>query len=372
MLFGVHVGQIITWQVAVLAVLLVLQQPQRTLISVGVLALLLLILTMVPVHGRWLFQWLGLWIRFTARRRHARLPDTEDGALTVLLRTVTRGGQIATLDINGTSMALITHAGGVTAVVSVTPADNGLISESGEVILPLSDLLPPAEEGEPAVSAQIVLHTTPAPNVYIGDSAAAVSYRTLANGTVPSRRRCWVALQALRSADDHSEDALHAALTSAVQRLQRRLRKTGLRGHPLNESEVGSDLLELARVNTLRSGPAVVQERWRSWSAGGEVQTTFRIVDWPDLSTPYTRNFLNWLTALPTVATTVALAARRDGRELELEAAVRMTLPDVASLRPATMQLHGVAERAGARMRRLNGEQVFGVAASLPLGGFLS
>lgn len=376
MVFGVHVGQIITWQVAVLAMLVALQQPPATLVAIGVGALLLLVLTMIPVHGRWLFQWLALWIRYVSRHRRRTVPDSAEGALDVLLRTVTRGGHVGSLDIDGSSAALIRHAGGLTVLLSVTALESGLIGEPAELIPPLSDLLPPAEEGEPVVSAQIVLHSTPAPSMSLDDSAVAISYRTLANGAVPSQRRCWVALQALRTTDDHRDDVLCAALTSGAHRLQRKLRKAGLRGRAVSEDEAAADMLALARLTPTavrpRRGPTVVREDWRTWSAGSETQTTFRILDWPDLATPYTRNFLNWLAAVPTVTTTVAVAARRNGTELELEAAVRVTLPDQESLERATRQVQQVAERAGARMQRLDGEQVAGLAASLPLGGFLS
>jgi len=84
------------------------------------------------------------------------------------------------------------------------------------------------------------------------------------------------------------------------------------------------------------------------------------------------RSFLNWLVAVPTLATTVAVAVRRNGTDLELETGVRMTLPDRAAVKRATLQIDEIAHLAGARVRRLDGEQVFGLAASLPFGGFLS
>lgn len=375
-LFGLHAGQIVSWQVAVLAVLLVLEQPQWALNTVAGIALLLLILTVIPVQGRWLFQWLALWIRYTSRRRRWTIPHTEEGAFDVLLKAVTRGGELESLEIDGTSVALIRHAGGLTAVLAPIPSDSGSIVESAQLLPPLTELLPPGDEGEPVVSAQFVVHCIPGPSMSVESTAAASSYRQLGSGTVPSRRQCWVALQALHTADDHTDDVLCAALTSAVRRVQRRLRKAGMRAQPLNQDAAVGDFLALARLDAIPRGDehrgAVIHEHWRSWSAAAEVQTTFRLLDWPDLSTPHTRNFLDWLAAVPTLATTVAVAARRNGEELELEAAVRMTLPDSKAVRPATRQAREVVGRAGARMQRLDGEQVFGVAASLPLGGFLS
>lgn len=375
-LFGVYVGQIITWQLTVVAVLLAVQQPLWALIPVALLALLLLILTMVPRHDRWLFQWLVLWVRYATRRRRRPVPDTDEGALGALLRTVTRGGRIEALDIDGASVALITHAGGLTALLAPVPSDSSLIVESSEMILPLTVLLPLGEAGEPVVSAQVVVHSVPAPIQTGENHVAAASYRELGNALVPSQRRYWVALQALRTTDDHTDDDLRGALVRAVHRLQRRLRKTGLRGHPLSPDEAVADFLALARLRPVPRGAdrgaAAIQEHWCAWSAGPDLQTTFRLVDWPDLFAANPRNFLNWLLAVPTLATTVAVAVRRTGEVLELEAAVRMALPDVEAITRATAQLEEIAGWAGARVQRVDGEQVFGLAASLPLGGFLA
>ncbi len=376
-LFGIHVGQMITWQVAFLAVLLVLQQPPSTLTTAGIASLVLVfILTAIRLHGRWLFQWCALWIRYVARRRRQPILATDKGALDPLLRMITRGGEIESIDIDGTSAALIRHAGGSTVLLAPTPIDARMVSDYTEVILPLTELLPVDDEGELVVSAQLVVHSIPAPSMLLAGTAATLSYRMLSDGKVPAQRRCWVAIQAIRTADDHSDDALHAALISAVRRLQRKLRKAGMRGRTLNCEEATADLLTLAGLDSVPARTdrplPVIEERWRSCSIGSDVQTTYRLLSWPDFSRARPRSFLNWMAAVPTMATTIAVAVRRNGDEFELEAAVRMTLPDGRAIKRATHELEDIAQKAGARMRRLDGEQVFGLAASLPLGGFLS
>jgi hypothetical protein len=105
-----------------------------------------------------------------------------------------------------------------------------------------------------------------------------------------------------------------------------------------------------------------------------------RLLEWPDLGTRSGREFFDQLVTLPSVATTVGIAARRAGKsggrsddrpEVELEAAVRVTVPvDRPDL--LTAQLRDLASRHGVRVQPMNGEHVFGVAASLPLGGFVT
>jgi hypothetical protein len=67
----------------------------------------------------------------------------------------------------------------------------------------------------------------------------------------------------------------------------------------------------------------------------------------------------------------VALAARRAARGIEIEAVVRVLAADDAHLTALSDRISSEAAACGAQVERLDGEQVYGVAASLPLGGFL-
>jgi len=146
--------------------------------------------------------------------------------------------------------------------------------------------------------------------------------------------------------------------------------------HLLTRDEIVSDFLFLTRLDAASAvdgGRApTMREGWSCWSAGGDVQTSLRVHDWPDLSAPHGRDFLNWMVSVPTQGTTVAVAARRNGEHVELQATVRLELPDAGAAKRAAYQVETVMDAAGARVQRLDGEQVFGLASSLPLGGFLS
>jgi hypothetical protein len=75
---------------------------------------------------------------------------------------------------------------------------------------------------------------------------------------------------------------------------------------------------------------------------------------------------------VPALATTVAVSARRVGTDdVEVEAAVRVGLPDPGALGSTSRSLSAIAGGHGARLRRVTGEQAAGAAGTLPLGGFL-
>jgi len=389
-MLGIRAGQVVAWELAVLAVALVHRERLSLLIPVAAAALLLVILTAIRRRGRWLYQWLGLSLRY--RLRHRRRPmitgddATPDRAATTLLDSIVGGAEIVPLELDEIEVALISHAGGLTAVLEVTPADAGHVVEPSQVLPPLPALLPAAEIGEPVVSAQIIIQSIPAPNFLgLGDSAA-ISYRELAGGVVPATRGCWLALQAQHVAEEYTAADLQDCVIRSVRRLQRRLRKSGLRARLLNEDEIAVEFLSLARVETREPAttvssrrpkkpiPPAVRESWLTWSAGPQVHTTFRLLAWPDLADPSGRELLDRLVHTPTLATTVTVAARQRANavDVELEAAVRVTLPDAAAVHSATKEIQEIVQQVGGRIQRMDGEQVFGIAATLPLGGFLS
>lgn len=389
-LFGIRAGQIVAWELAILAVALVYRERLSILIPVAIGALLLVAVTALRRHGHWLYQWLGLWLRYQTRHRRRRITGGDDGAADevarALLTGVVRGAEIVPVEIDEIGVALISHVGGLSAVLEVAPVDAGHVVEPSQILPPLPALLPNAEIGEPMISVQVIIQSIPAPNFLGLANSAAISYRELAGGVVPATRGCWLAVQAQHIAEDYTAKDLQESVIRAVKRLQRRLRKSGLRARLLNREEVATELLSLARVEARETSlpersrrgkelttPAV-QESWRTWSAGPQLHTTFRLLDWPDLADPGGRELLDRLVHIPTLATTVTVAARRRAaaEDVELEAAIRVTLPDRGAVESSTKDVQAILEVVGGRAERMDGEQVFGVAATLPLGGFLS
>jgi type VII secretion protein EccE len=378
--WSLHVAQIVAWQAGIITVLIALQQRPVLMIPLLVGAVALLAISVMRWNGRWAYQWLGLWLRFVCRRRGCTIGAGASAG--ELLRPFLRGVRLDTVEIDDVERALLSHVGGLSLVLELSPADTSMVVDSAPIVPPPTVLLPPADEAGPPVAAQLVVQTTPAPGAYRAHGVVARSYQALAQGMVPARRRSWIALQALRMPgdEDADEQELRRALLRAVSRLQRRLRRAGIRGNALDRTQLAVDLAVLSDAMPMRQpGSATgvrLREHWDSWSAGSHPQVAYRLLEWPDLGTQAGREFFDQLVTLPTVATTVGIAARHamkpasaDAADIELEAALRVSVPlDRPDL--AANQLRDLTRQHRVRIQRMDGEHVFGVAASLPLGGF--
>lgn len=374
-----HAAQIVAWQLAVLGLLIAFRQPFGVTALLVASSVALLALTVPRTGGRWAYQWLGIWLRFVGRRRVRTVPV--DGPIVDLLRAFLRGLQLETVEIDEVEQALLVHANGLTVILEALPGDSAMFAESPVIVPPPTVLAPLDDASGAPVSAQLVVQTVPAPGAYGAHGPVAESYQALAQGSVPARRRSWIALQVLRTPSDSDDDAqLKAALVHAVARLQRRLRKAGMRAHVLDRTQLAADLQGLSGAQVGQWGlgrPSVrLQERWTGWAAGPHPQVSYRLLGWPDLGTEIGRVFFDKLVTMPSTAITVGIAARQAPRpdantEVELEVAVRIAAPPD---RPngLELELHALAGRHGVRVQRMNGEHVFGVGASLPLGGFLT
>lgn len=376
--WGVHAAQVVAWQLAVGAALIAIHQPVPRMIPMLAGMVAVLVCSIARSDGRWAYQWLGIWLRFVCRRRsrvvNAGAPINE------LLRPFLRGARLGSIELDDVDKALLVHAAGLTVVLEAAPADDRLGASAGTVPPP-TVLLPLGDDASPPISAQLIVQTVPAPSAYRARGAAAQSYHALTHSMIPARRRSWIALQAMRRPlDTGTDDAeLRAALLRAVIGLRRRLGKAGMHAHVVDATQLAEDLAALSDTEAmLRDDTAYdvhLQERWSSWSAGSHPQVSYRLLDWPDLATATGQEFFDDLVSLPSVATTVGIAARRTvaaGRDrLELEVALRIGVPLDQPDFVAT-RLRDVTDRHRVRAQRMDGEQVFGVAATLPLGGFIT
>lgn len=373
----VHVGQLVCWEAAAAAVVAGLGRTTSVLVTVSVVAGVALTLSGIRYRQRWFYQWLGLWVRYLARARRRSLPAELDGTgrAAVLLDQLSPGARTGSLQVDGVDCGIVEHQGGVTALVELGPAGPGLLVEGPQSVPSPATLLPLSEPGDPVVTIQVVVRTTRAAPSDPAAGVASSSYRQLTGGSVPAHRSTWIALQVLRTADDHADADLRAAVQSAVRRLLRRLTKDGAQVRLLDHVEALTVLGALAHVELPMDGrrrePSVLRERWQSWTSGGLTQTTLRLRTWPEPGGRDGHDLVDRLGAVPASTTTVALAARRRRAEVELQALVRLAAPDTGSLRAATSSAKQTAASSGAALDTLYGEQVHGLAGSLPLGGFL-
>jgi type VII secretion protein EccE len=184
-------------------------------------------------------------------------------------------------------------------------------------------------------------------------------------------RRLWVAVHAARTVDTPVDAELTLALRNAMRRVRRALDRAGVPAQPLAEEQALSMIAGLAHVT---GGRSEVREDWKYWRTGPVNQATFLLTGWARLTDAQTRGLLNSLLAgVPGVASTVTFGARTERRgDPRACATLRLAATTEAAIDAALGHLANRLAPSGVRLARLDGNQRSGVAASLPIGVFLS
>ncbi|MGK5680361.1 type VII secretion protein EccE [Actinoplanes sp. URMC 104] len=358
-MFGIRAGQLVATQVAAVAVALGALNGPIGLVAGGVLALAVLALTWLRLRGRWAFEWLGVGLRFGGRRHSAPV----DAGPAALLQFVAPGARVEQTDLAGDPAAVVVDGHGLTAVLELgDPA--GLLAEDAPALPSPASLLPSAEAELPPVLIQLVLTGAPAPAVRAGAGTPANSYRQLTEGRLLGHSRAVLAVRVLRS-EGWSEEELRRSLSGLVRKLVRRL--SAVPARPLGEAAALRVIAELAHDD----GAGSAQETWPGLRVGGLAQSTFRLRRWPDPSVETSRRLVSRLLALPAAATTVSLTAGPQAAHgpTPLDLTVRLAAPDPGSLGVAAQALRKLLSGEHAGAQRLDGEQLEGLFATLPLGG---
>ncbi len=367
---GIHIAQLLAWQAGAAAVLAATPHGIPLTAAVAAAVVLLLSPTVLRHRGRWLYQWLAVWWGYRSRRR--QLTATGPDVALQLLAHVEGSVELDQVEIDDQPAVLLTHRGGLCAVLEVDPTEGALLMGAPQALPSPVSLLPAADPKTPPVAVQVLIQVTPAPRV----RAAAVdrAYRELTNGGVPASRQAWVVLQAPRTPDFHADRDLRPALTAAIRRTRRQLRQDRVTARLLNRDEV---LAAVAHLTHLTGEPTggdrpLARESWRNWSAQGTAQSCHRLLAWPDRA---------WeldplLRGLPAAAGVVSVSVTREpgrsgGDDAVVEVAFRLIGADAAALVAADRALGEAIRGHGGRLQRLDGEHAHGVAATLPLGGFL-
>ncbi|MGN9811152.1 type VII secretion protein EccE [Micromonospora sp. BQ11] len=352
----VRAGQIVAAQVALAAPVAAAGRGALPMLAAVAMALVVLPLAWVRLRGRWLFEWLGAGLGYLTRRR--TLPAHAGPAA---LLGVVADALVRPVELAGGSAAVLDDATGMVAVLEL--GDPGDLLGDGPRTLPLpAALLPAATPGSPPVRVQLLLTGAPAPTVE-ASGGVATSYRQLTDGRLPGRERAVLAVRVLR-VDDLTADDLRRALSGTLRRIIRRLGPVGAR--PLGAEAALRVVGELAHHD---DRPAM--ESWQAVRTGDLLQTTFRLHRWPDPRTDGGRHLTSRLLALPVTATTVSIAAGpwagADPASAPTELTVRLAARTPAELASAAGALRRVVTGAGGEVRRLDGEQLTGLAATLPL-----
>ncbi|MFJ4428012.1 type VII secretion protein EccE [Streptomyces bobili] len=386
--------RLVLWQIAA-AVLLVGWAIGPVAMGVaGVVAAVLVVLSVARRRGRSLPEWLATARALKVRRKQAAKleipPGTEPGFAPALecdpsLRTQEYGSR------DRRPVGIVGDGTFVTAVLQVEADATALRAERSRQPLPLALVHDALDvDGIRLESAQIVLHTQPAPALHLPrQSVAVANYAPLQEQTgAPAVRITWIALKLDPELCPEAVAARGGGLTGAqkcvvraADHLASRLTGAGFRATVLDEEGLTAALATSVCANPLVTAEAGrtgavdrrTEESGRSWRCDNRRHTTYWLRRWPALgggSGPSLPQFVALITAIPALATTFSLTlARGERQEVSLSGHVRVTGRSDDELVAARRAVQGAARHTGAGLARLDREQVPGILATLPLGG---
>ncbi|KES03380.1 hypothetical protein BU52_30950 [Streptomyces toyocaensis] len=364
------------------------------LVPAAAVAAVLLALALVRRRGRSLPEWLATARALRARQKRTVAlevpPGTEPGLVPVLecapaLRTHSHGVR------DRRPVGIVGDGTFVTAVVHVEADSTALRAERSRQPLPLRLVREALEvDGIRLESAQIVLHTQPAPALHLPrQSVAVANYAPLQEQVeAPAVRITWIALRLdpelcpeAVAARGGGETGARKCVARAARHLASRLTGAGFRATVLDEEELVAALATSACANplvTAEAGRSEARERrteesGRSWRCDNRRHTTYWVRRWPGTGGgdgPSLPQFVARVTAVPALATTFSLTlARGEGQAVSLCGHLRVTGRSDDELVAARRALEESAREAGAGLARLDREQLPAMLATLPLGG---
>ncbi|MFD7167742.1 type VII secretion protein EccE [Streptomyces violascens] len=365
------------------------------LVPAGVVAVALVLLAVVRRRGRSLPEWLGTAWALRARLKRASNAVVPPGTLPGLapavecdptLRTYSHG------DRDQRPIGMIGDGGFLTVVLQVESDATALRAERGQRPLPLGLVRDALEVDDIRLeSAQILLHTQPAPALRLPQQSVAVTnYAPLhAQTASPAVRITWIALklnpelcpEAVAARGGGLEGAQKCAARTALH-LASRLTGAGLNTTVLTEEELADAVATSACANPLVTAQAGrtetpqrrTEESARSWRCDNRRHTTYWVRRWPRIDagsgTGGLPQLVALLTAVPALATTFSLTIAPVGaQESGISGHLRVTGRSEAELATARQALERSAREAKAQIVPLDHEQLPGMLATLPFGG---
>ncbi|MFJ8110720.1 type VII secretion protein EccE [Streptomyces sp. NPDC096132] len=386
--------RLVLWEIAAAVLLVGWVIGPVALAVAGVVAVVLVVLSVARRRGRSLPEWLGTARALKARQRLAERfeipPGTEPGFGPALecdpsLRTYVYGGR------DRRPVGIIGDGTFVTAVLQVEADATALRADRNRQPLPLSLVRDALDvDGIRLESAQIVLHTQPAPALHLPPQSVAVTnYAPLQEQTgAPAVRITWIALKLDPELCPEAVAARGGGLVGAqkcvvraADHLASRLTGAGFSTTVLDEEQLTAALATSACANPLVTAEAGrtgtlerrTEESSRSWRCDNRRHTTYWLRRWPSLGgahAPSLPQFIALVTAVPALATTFSVTlARGERQDVSLAAHLRVTGRSDDELVAARRAVQGAARHTGAGLARLDREQVPGILATLPLGG---
>jgi type VII secretion protein EccE len=360
-ILGLGSGQIVSAQLAIVLIAVGAQIHPIALAAAVPVAAGMVVLGWGRMRGRWLSEWLGIRMRYQARERRIEA-GTDAGALLTLAHP---GSRVSTFDIETTPAAMLADGEGLVALLELGEA----AAVPGRVWHPLpspASLLPAPASDTPPVRLQLLLHAV----ATTGLAPIAASYRQLTGGRLLAAERAVLAVRVQR-AEGWSGHDLERALAGAVRKVRAKL--GGVPHRPLGEVAALRVLGEFVG----HDGTHPAQEGWSAMHIGRLLQAHYTVERWPQSHPDPAHALLPRLLRLPATMTCVSLTVgpwRGAGDQpitdlVPAQLTVRIATPDQPSLATAATSLKQVLASDRASARRLDGEQMDGLLATLPLAG---
>ncbi|MEU6918150.1 type VII secretion protein EccE [Streptomyces olindensis] len=364
------------------------------LVPAAAVAALLVALAFVRRRGRSLPEWLASVQALRSRRRSAANspvpPGTDSGLVPAVecvpsLRTYSysRGDDRRPVGMVGDGSFL-------TVVLQVEADAGALRAELSRRPLPVAHVRDALEvDGIRLESAQIVVHTQPAPAPHLPQQSVVVTNYTQLQAQVasPAVRIMWVALKLDPELCPEAVAARGGGLLGAQKCLSRagehlssRLAGAGFRATLLTEEELTAAIATSVCANPMVTAQAErgeaphrrTEESSRSWRCDNRRHTTYWVRRWPPLggAGAAPAQLVAWLTSVPALATTFSLTLARGGhQDVTVAGHLRITGRSSDELTAARRDVEHAARQARVGLARLDREQLPGVLATLPLGG---
>jgi type VII secretion protein EccE len=352
------------------------------IVGTGPVALLCVIGAIGGSRGRWLGASRLVHSDFKERQEQGR-PAGGESALAPLRETFpalktatvsTRGGEPVGVIGDGTFL---------TAVIQLDSRGEPLREPRQAHPLPVGAVAAAlADTQVPVSSVQLISHSRPAPAPHLPrQSLSARSYQSI-GAEVPAQRTTWAAVrldpeaaQGAVEARGGGQTGAQRALLTAVQRVASQIEGAGFEATILSEPELITALGTACVISQVAVNPAAAahrrtEETKRYWRCDGSWHTTYWLDKPPALSARTSPDFFAGIGSLPALATSVAVnLSKGTGDALAFSCFVRIAAGSENQLNESSKQLEARAGQAGAGLTRLDGEQLPGLVATVPLGG---
>ncbi|MFD7438966.1 type VII secretion protein EccE [Streptomyces sp. NPDC059861] len=366
------------------------------LVLAAIVAAIFVVFALVRRRGRSLPEWLAGVQALRSRNRRAANSPVPPGIDSGLAPAFECDPSLRTYSYSRSNnrdqrpVGMIGDGGFLTAVLQVE-ADFGVLrAERSRRPLPLALVRDALDvDGIRLESAQIVLHTQPAPAPHLPQQSVVVTNYTQLQAQIasPAVRVMWIALKldpelCPEAVAARGGDLVGAqkCLVRSAEHLASRLTGAGFQVNVLTEDEVTAAIATSACANpmvTAQAGQSEAprrrtEETSRSWRCDNRRHTTYWVRRWPSLGGSGTGlpQLVAQLTSVPALATTLSLTLSGGSQQdVSLTGHVRITGRSSTQLAASRQELERVARRTGTGLARLDHEQLPGTLATLPLGG---